>query len=217
MLCKKKRSPRSRRVRRRICIALLVLLILSSYLEFAVKSQLCDVIAAQMKTLAQRAVNAAVCDYLADHPEIGEKLSVVHYNDSGAVTSVTSDPSSVNTLKASIATLSQQYIETGSRNEGISLPLGSFTGFVFFASLGPQIRLDISCRSTVTSSVNSTFASGGVNQTLQHVMLTVDVEIVVYNPFRIDLPIRTSADFEIARTVIAGAVPSYAFGSPAQQ
>lgn len=213
MLCRKKRSARYRRVKRRFCIVLLCVLILSAYLEFAVKSQLSDVISAQVKSLAQRAVNTAVSEYLAEQPEIGEKLSAVRYNDSGAVTSVTTDPSSVNTLKTSVSTRSQQYINRYADSEGLSLPLGSFTGFVFLTNLGPSVRLDVSCRSTVTSVLKSSFESGGVNQTLHHITLTVDVEIDVYNPFRIDRPIHTSADFEIASTVIVGAVPSYALGS----
>lgn len=213
MLSRPKRSARYRRIRRRFCIVLLCVLILSAYLEFAVKAQLSDVIGAQVKALAQRAVNTAVAEYLAEHPDAGEKLSDVCYNDSGVVTSVTTDPSSVNALKTSVSTLSQQYIEQYADSEGLSLPLGSFTGFVFLTNTGPAICLDISCRSTVTSTLKSTFESGGVNQTLHHIILTVDVEIVVYNPFRIDRPIHTSADFEISSTVIVGAVPSYALGS----
>lgn len=213
MLCKPKKRPRYRRIRRCICVILAVIVLLSVYLEFAVKSQLSDVIAAGTKILAQTAVNRTVISYLSKNPDIGERLSVVKYADSGAVTSVTADPTAVNSLKASISDLSQQAIESTSSSEGISLPLGSFSGFVLFANLGPEVRLDVACRSTVTCSLKSTFESAGINQTLHHVILSVDVEIVVYNPFRINAPIHTSADFEIAQTVIVGSVPSYALGS----
>ena len=215
MLCKPKKSALYRRVRRIICVLLIVIISLSAYLEFAVKAQLSDVIAAGMKDLALSAVDSAVVDYLKENPDIGERLTRARYSDSGAVTSLISDPTAVNTLKASLSDLSRDYIDRTASQRGLSLPLGSFSGFVFLANLGPMINLDIACRSTVACTLNSAFESGGVNQTLHRVTLTVDIEIVIYNPFRMS-PIHTSTDFEIARTVIVGDVPSYTYGSLSQ-
>lgn len=213
MLCKPKKSALYRRVRRIICIFLIVLVLLSAFLEFAVKAQLSDAISAEMKDLAQSAVDSAVVDYLKENPDIGERLTRARYSESGSVTSLTSDPSAVNTLKASISNLSRDYIDRTASEQGLSLPLGSFSGFVFLTNLGPMIDLDIACRSSVVCTLNSAFESGGVNQTLQRVTLTVDIEIVVYNPFRMS-PIHTSTDYEIARTVIVGDVPTYTYASP---
>lgn len=215
MLCKPKKSALYRRVRRIICVLLIVIISLSAYLEFAVKAQLSDVIAAGMKDLALSAVDSAVVDYLKENPDIGERLTRARYSDSGTVTSLISDPTAVNTLKASLSDLSRDYIDRTASQQGLSLPLGSFSGFVFLTNLGPMINLDISCRSTVACTLNSAFESGGVNQTLHRVTLTVDIEIVIYNPFRMS-PIHTSSDFEIARTVIVGDVPSYTYGSLSQ-
>ena len=212
MLCKPKRSAFRRRVRRIICLIIAIVILLSAYIEFVVKLQLTDTVSAEMKTLAQKAVNSAVIDYLADHPDIGERLTIINKNDSGALNSLTADPAAVNTLKASVSNLSQEYIEELSRGEGISVPLGSFSGLVFLNNLGPEVQMEINCRSTVVCSLKSSFESGGVNQTLHHIVLTADVDIVVYNPFRISRAIHTCADFEIAQTVIVGAVPSYTYG-----
>lgn len=213
MLCKQKLSARRQRVRDFSLRLILILILLSVFLEFAVKSQLTDVISMRMKALAQRAVNDAVADYLAENPGIGESLSNVRYAENGAVTSVTSDPAAVNRLKASVSALAQDYIDDLSNEEGLHIPLGSFSGFVPLANLGPEVRLDIGSRQAVVCSLHSSFESGGVNQTLHHIYLTVEVEIVVYNPFRISKTIRTAADFEIAQTVIVGAVPNYTYGS----
>lgn len=212
MLCKPKKTALYRRVRRYICLVLIALLLISIYLEFAVKALMRDAISTRMKSLAQSAVDEAVVDYLSEHPDIGERLTLVRYKDNGAVTSLISDPTAVNTLKASISDLSRRYIEKTIADQGISLPLGSFSGFVFLTDLGPEINLDISCRSNIVCTLNSAFESGGVNQTLHRVTLNADIEIAVYNPFRI-APIHTETDFEIARAVIVGDVPSYTNGS----
>lgn len=209
MLCKPKPSARRRRIRRVIYITLAGIILLSFYLEFAVKRQLEDAMAAQMKTLAQRAMNSAVTEFIAENPDIGERLTEPHYNDNGMVTSVTSNPTDINYLKATVATMAQDKMEAICANEGVSVALGSFTGFAFFMTLGPYVRLDIGCRQTVTCSLKSTFESAGVNQSLHHVILTVEADIVVYNPFNIRRAIHTSADFEIAQTVIVGSVPHY--------
>lgn len=209
MLCKPKLSAVRQKVRRVFYTVIIVLVILSAFLEFAVKSQLTDVITVQMKTVAQRAVNAAVTEFLSSNAEIGEKLTAVQYGDSGDVSAIISDPSAVNYLKASVSELSQDKIEALAEGEGITVPVGSFSGFFLLANFGPDIPLSISSRQTITCSLKSTFESAGVNQTIHHIILNVDIEMVVYNPFRFRRPIHTCADFEIAQTVIVGAVPSY--------
>ncbi len=209
MLCKPKITPRRRRLRRAVCLLLAGTLILSAFLEFAVKRQLSDVIAAGMKTVAQQSMNEAVSRYLADHPEAGEGLTRPRYDDSGAVTSILSDPAAINRLKANVALLSQQLIDDRCADEGVTVPLGSFSGFVLLADVGPDIRLDIDSRCTASCSLRSAFDSAGMNQTLHHVILTIEADIVVYNPIKLSSTIHTSADFEIAQTVIVGDAPSY--------
>lgn len=213
MLCRKKPSVRRRKIRRVFYTILTVILILSVYLEFSVKSQLTDVITVGMKTVAQRAVNATVTEYLAAHPAIGEKLTAPRYGENGTVTAITCDPAAVNALKAEVSEHAQNRIEALAAGEGLSIPLGSFSGFFLLADLGPAIKLKIDSRQTVSCSLKSTFTSAGINQTLHHVILVADVEMVVYNPFRLRRTIRTSADFEIAQTVIVGSVPSYTYGT----
>ena len=209
MLCRPGPSEKRRRLRRVICIVSALAAIVSAYLEFAVKTQLYDVICAQMKTLAQRSINAAVSDYLSGSPDIGKSLTALNYGDDGGVTAITSDPAAINLMKAQIEALSQDYIEARAADEGITVPLGSFSGLVLLTNLGPDIRLEIDSRCTATCSLKSAFEAAGVNQTLHHVILTVEVEIAVYNPFRFSRAIHASADFEIAQTVIVGEVPSY--------
>lgn len=213
MLLRKKPSARLRRVRRVILIVLAGVIILSAYIEFAVKTQLADVIETELKTIAQSAVNIAVTEYLRDHPETGESLTALNLSDSGAVTSVTSDPSVINALKAEVSERSQENIDALSKQEGVTVPLGSFTGLVLLANVGPCVSLDIASRQTVLCSLHSAFESAGVNQTLHHIFLTVSVDLTVYNPFRIGRTIRTETDFEIAQTVIVGSVPNYGYGS----
>ena len=213
MLSRKKPSAVHKRVRSAILIALAVIVALSVFIEFAVKTQLTDVIETELKALSERAANSAVTAYLSEHPEVGDSLTALNLSNSGCVTSITSDPSVINRFKAEIAELTQDNIDALSQQEGVIVPLGSFSGLVFFANVGPAVRMEIGTRQTVSCTLHSAFESAGINQTLHHIFLTVDVELTVYNPFRIAHPIHITTDFEIAQTVIVGSVPNYGIGS----
>ena len=209
MLCKRKPSSVRRRVRKYICIILAVIIILTSYFELAVRVELGAVIRAQMKIAAQTAINSAVSDFLAENPDAGKRLSALDHTDSGTVSSITTDPSYINYMKSDISLRTQRYIDSLSREKGLSIPVGSFTGLVIFSNLGPEVSLPVDSRTVVTCKLESTFDSAGINQTVHHISLKVNADIAVYNPFRIYNSIKTSSDFEISQTVISGAVPNY--------
>lgn len=209
MLCRRKVKGARRRLRRYICIILIAAILFTVYFEVAVRVQLSEVIRTRMRTVAQTAVNTAVGDFLSENADIGEKLTELCFSDSGAVTAIRTDPSYINYVKQDIARRSQELIDTMSRVDGITVPLGSFSGLVMLSDSGPDITLTVASRQTVSCSFESTFESAGINQTMHHIRLIVDVEAVVYEPFRIYDGIVISSDYEIAQTVLAGSVPTY--------
>ena len=209
MLCRRKLSARRRRVRRYICVVLAVILLFLVYFEVAVKVQLTDVIRTELCTAAQQSLNRAVADFLEDHGDVGERLTQLRFGEGGAVAAVTTDPAYINFVKADIGERAQALIDALTRDQGISIPIGSFTGLVFLNSFGPEISLSVESRQTVSCTFMSTFESAGINQTLHHIALNVEVSITVYHPFRIYRPVKITSDYEIAQTVIVGSVPSY--------
>ena len=209
MLCRKKLSPLRKRARRICCMILALVIFTLVYFEWAVRAQLSDVIAAELSSIVEGAVDAAVADYVSGHMEIGEKLTDVRVADSGAVTAVTTDPAYINLVKAEIAETARQHIEEDTRSQGLRVPAGSFTGLVFLSAVGPLVSLSVDSKQTVACHFKSEFTSAGVNQTLHHITLSVEVKMVVYNPFHIYREIAVSSDYEIAQTVIVGAVPTY--------
>lgn len=209
MLCRSKPSKTRRRVRRYICILLIIVTLCVTYFEVAVRVQLTQIIRIRMRTAAQEAVIAAVSDFLSENGDAGERLVRIQQNDGGTVAAISTDSAYINYVKTQISHRSQEYIDARSRDEGIAVPLGSFSGLVFLSDLGPDIPLTVGSSSTVVCTFKSTFESAGINQTVHHITLIVDVEVAVYNPFRIYNSITISSDFEIAQTVIVGTVPTY--------
>lgn len=208
MLCRRKRTPLQRKLRRICAVILVAAILLLIYFEVAVKAQLSDIIVRDMQTVAEEAVTEAVDEYLSQHFEIGEKLCDIAY-DSGRVAAVTLNPSYVNTVKTAVTASAQERIDALSREQGASVRLGSFTGLVMLMNVGPEVRFPVDSTRTVSCEFESAFESGGVNQTVHHVTMTVYVDLFIYSPFRVADTVSTSSTFEIAQTVIVGAVPSY--------
>ncbi|MBQ9680370.1 MAG: hypothetical protein IJV48_06800 [Ruminococcus sp.] len=208
MLCRKKLSPVRRKLRKYTAILLVIVIGCVTYFEYAVKAQLKDIIVRDMQTVAEQAVTAAVDEFLAEHTDIGEKLCDISYNN-GTVAAVTTNTPYVNYIKTSVTESAQEQIDYLSHHQGVSARLGSFTGLVLLMNVGPQVYFSVDSTQTVSCEFESSFESGGLNQTVHHVTMTVYVDLLIYNPFRIAETVSTSSTFEIAQTVIVGSVPSY--------
>ncbi len=208
MLCRKKPTLRRRRVRKLAVICLAAIIFLIAYFETAVKSQLSDVIVRDMRTLSQQAITMAAEDFLAENPDIGEKLCRIRYHD-GTVAAISADTPSINSVKTEITRRAQKNIDTLSHTQGVATCLGSLTGLVILADAGPEVRFSVESTQTVSCEFKSSFESAGINQTVHHIIMTVSVDLLICNPFRIHKTVSTTSSFEIAQTVIVGSVPSY--------
>lgn len=208
MLCRKKLSPVRRKLRKYIAIFLAILILLTVYIELAVKRQLRDVVIRDMQTLSEQAVTMAVDDYLAEHTDRGNRMCDITY-DNGSVAAISTNAAYVNAAKTFITEQAQDYIDSLSHTQGVSVRLGTFTGMMFLSNFGPDILFSVDSTQTVSCEFQSSFESAGVNQTIHHITITVYVDLLIYGPIRIKETVSTESSFEIAQTVIVGAVPSY--------
>ena len=208
MLCRKKHSRTRRRARKLAALSSAVFILLIAYYETAVKSQMTDIIIRDMRTLSEQAVTMATEEFLAENPDIGEQLCRISYHD-GSVAAISANTPAINSVKTAITNKAQENIDRLSHTQGIGTRLGSLTGLVMLTDAGPEIHFTVDSTQTVSCEFESSFESAGLNQTVQHISMTVHVELLVYNPFRIEQTISTASSFEIAQTVIVGAVPSY--------
>ena len=200
-MCRKKPGPVRRKVRKYIAILLSLLILFTVYFEIAVKHQLRDIIIRDMQTLSEQAVTMAVDDLLAEYSGREVKTCDITY-DNGSVAAITTDATF-------ITTRAQERIDALSRQQGVSIRLGNFSGLVFLSDIGPDIPFSVDSSQTVSCEFRSSFESAGVNQTVHHITITVYVDLLIYSPFRVDETVGTESTFEIAQTVIVGTVPSY--------
>lgn len=209
MRCRPKRSPLHRKIRKYTAILLVLTILTVAYIELFVKIQLTDVIVREMTTLSEQAVNTAVKEFLAENRDIGERLVDLSTDSAGAVRAVTTDPSYINYVKTSVTERAQYHIDRLSHEKGIAVHLGSFSGMVFLSNAGPPVYFEVDSSQTVSCEFESSFESGGLNQTVHHITMAVYVDLLVYNPFKISKTVSSTSTYEIAQTVIVGSVPSY--------
>ena len=98
MLCRKKPSPVRRKLRKVTAMLLAILILLTVYVELAVKHQLRDVVIRDMQTLCEQAVTMAVDDYLEEHADRGNRMCDITY-DNGSVAAISTNAAFVNAAK----------------------------------------------------------------------------------------------------------------------
>lgn len=85
--------------------------------------------------------------------------------------------------------------------------MGAFTSISVLSGFGPVLSLSTSITGSFNSEIISTFEQAGINQTVHHIKLLLTSKI---NTVSLDYigSITYTTDYEIAQTVIVGAVPS---------
>ena len=124
----------------------------------------------------------------------------------GRITAVCSDTIVTNKLKNDITLRIQENI-SGIRSRRTDIPLGTITGYELFNGLGPSIPLFISLSGNVRSDFESTFESGGLNQTVHKLSVKISAEITVLMPLG-SYSTNVDTSVLIGETVIVGETPS---------
>ncbi|MCL2575859.1 MAG: sporulation protein YunB [Defluviitaleaceae bacterium] len=92
----------------------------------------------------------------------------------------------------------------------IAVPLGMLTGIPIFASIGPDIRINIVPTGEATVEYETSFTSAGINQINFQVWLTVDASMQVVVPLQSEtVPITRRVP--LVNTIFQGEVPDGMF------
>ena len=205
MLCRRKNAKRGRIKRRLIIFILLVVVIIIVFeiqaIPFATKC-----VKKQSKTVSTKLIADKVEEFQNTQSYTYSDLAIIKYSDTGEVRSISENTIAVNKLKSEITRAIQSELDK-KRAYSFSLPLGAFTQLTLLNSLGPEIEINFILTGSVNCSLKSTFESCGVNQTIHHIKLIVETDIITISPEYSEQNTFTT-DYEIAQTVIVGQIPS---------
>ena len=188
-----------------IFLFLLILLVGFVFFEIRAKPVIIEIAVAQSENIASDIIEDAIVSILYENDITYSSLVEVEKDENGRVATVKADAVKMNMLKSKIGSeISSKILETDSRE--ISIPLGTIIGISYLSGKGPKIKTTVTLASNVTSTINNTFSSAGINQTLHEIYVNVNAKIYVVMPKNIAMA-EVNSNYCIAQTVIIGAVP----------
>ncbi len=157
----------------------------------------------QATLAAEQAIHRAIIRIFPD-TDLSELVTVSRLSD-GTVSSVTSNMSRVNHLKAEAALAINEEI-TAIQETTLSIPLGTLTGYDFFAGLGPRLPISLMPYGKALVDFESDLTESGINQTLLTVNLTATAHIGIVLPGG-STSNKVSTTMPVTQTVIVGKIP----------
>ena len=154
-------------------------------------------------------VNGILTDTVAQvlqEMDVGyEEIVRLQRDESGQITSASSDIVTVNAVRSAIVSRMVERIEDLDLSQ-VELPVGNLLGLDLLSGLGPSLRIQALWVGTVTAEVEQQFLEAGINQTFHRVMLSVQVPVEILLPGG---TVETTVDAQVclAESIIVGAVP----------
>ena len=195
---------------RRAARWLIILVVAVSLAFLMLRSRYRDIIQelaqTQVKNTTSDLTNDAIAKQIAQGVIQYDRIVYFEKDLDGRITALKTNMSEVNRLKTDILNLINDEILAQSTEE-LSVPLGSLFLPEFLSGKGPRIPVRLLSIRNSDAEFHSDFSEAGINQTLQHLILDVkvDVTILVLGETQ-SFPV--ASQVVVAETVIVGDVPN---------
>ncbi len=199
------RKPRKHK-RLKIIVAVTGLLIIGALVFFLrnVTNVLISISEATIRSITTVAVNDAIYYTLNDNLRY-EDLIAIKYDETGNVSTITTDSLKINRIARDTAYLSQENLNRMSQ-EGIQVPVGALTGLEALAGFGQKINVKIIPISNVECRFVSKFVEAGINQTKHSIYLEIVSDISIILPNKTS-NLASTIEVLICESVITGKIP----------
>lgn len=154
---------------------------------------------------ANRVMENAVSEYIADKAWNYNDLVVMSYNGNGDPVSLELNSVNVNKIQSELSVHITDNLEKSSRSYH-KIPLGSLTDSYLLSGKGPEVKIKICPLECVQVRIESKFDSAGINQTRHSVTAIITADISSSVPlYRFET--KAEFDYLIAENIIIGKVP----------
>ncbi|MCM1404540.1 MAG: sporulation protein YunB [Prevotella sp.] len=161
--------------------------------------------AAVIDAVAVQAVNRGVADIV--NADTYSNLTDIRRDAHGTITSINADAVAMNALAVQVSSRAQTYLDAMG-DEGIPVPLGTFSGIPFLVGKGVSVPISLKLVGAVNCSFDSEFRTAGINQTEHKITLRTAAVVDVVLPFCTK---RTNVEIEMlfSDSIIVGEVPEF--------
>lgn len=185
-----------------VLITVLVIL----FVEIRLRPVTRSVAERQSCVIATEAIDNAVIDVLDEMNLQCDDLENIIQDEDGTISAVHTNTLTVNKLKSKINQAIQNTIGH-LENCYIEIPIGTILGLELLGGRGPRIPLYLSNAGSIKADFESTFESGGINQTLHKLNIVITAEITVILPMS-SFTSTVTTTVLVGETLIVGTVPS---------
>lgn len=179
------------------------------YLHFVANPIIIKSTYAQIETQATSYVSDAIEDSLIETGYSYSDFVTINKNAEGNVTSVIANTLTLNILAREVARSTQIYIDR-IIDQGVSIPIGTFTGLNFLAGRGSKLNFKLVPIGSIHVGFKSDFLSAGINQTLHKISIVVTTDMTVIMPLSSE-KISFQTDLVFSENLIVGEVPGVYF------
>ena len=200
----KKPVKKLKRILSILLIAALIILVTAGVLFARGLPRMEKIIANSAKIKAGDEIDRVITSYMETNQVTYGQLVELHFDDSGAISSMTADTARIDTIIARMdedigAELEEKLMEA-------SIPLNVLLGTDILAGAGPLIKVHFYPLNIVNINTRHEFISQGINQTLHTIYLDISVEIEVLLPLKNRIE-SVDSTILIGQTLIVGGVP----------
>lgn len=196
------------KVKKRLLIFVLIVVFIVTaillYFNKVVNPIILSITESKVASLSTKAVNSAVSEILVEN-NLYEDLVTICTNDAGDVVMIQANSVLINKLSRDLARASQTKLDTIGA-QGVSIPMGSFTGMPIFIGRGPEVRLKVMPIGAIQCSFLSEFVQAGINQTNHKIYVNLTATINVVLPVA-NKQIVSNTQLLICENIIVGKIP----------
>lgn len=196
------------KVKKRLLIFVLIVVFIITailfYFNKVVNPIILSITESKVASLSTKAVNSAVSEVLVEN-NLYEDLVTICTNDVGDVVMIQANSVLINKLSRDLARASQTKLDTIGA-QGVSIPMGSFTGMPIFIGRGPEVRLKVMPIGAIQCSFLSEFVQAGINQTNHKIYVNLTATINVVLPVA-NKQIVSNTQLLICENIIVGKIP----------
>lgn len=140
-----------------------------------------------------------------------ETIARLQTDETGAITSLTTDTAEINRLRTSV--VQQVYTDIGAlENAHTAVSLGTLIDPQYLAGVGPELPFGVTALGFVTAKVKSDFSDAGINQTIHTLTIRVTADFSI-RTLGMAQTVTVSAEYPLEETIVVGDVPLIAANS----
>ena len=165
---------------------------------------------AKINAITEQALNIAVSNVINASINYDSVINIASTN-TGEIAYLNANQYIINTISREVVKNAQELMLTIGE-DGVAVPLGTFSGLSIFNGRGPNVKLQMVPVGIVASNFNSVFTSVGINNTLHQLLLNVSAKVEFILPLK-NCVVNIEQSVLLCEAIVVGKVPEVYFGN----